>query len=157
MGVPLPDPHKGLSKQDILILLTLLIVREAANQGHEGQIAVACVVRNRVALSPLYGVGWRGVMLKPKQFSCFNNPPLLGNLLHPVPSFISASGWEEVGWIAEKVYNGSMPDITGGATHYHTITRPTYAKIWPPRWARKMIHTRRIGEHEFLAVGSIND
>lgn len=41
------------------------------------------------------------------------------------------------------------PDPTKGATHYHTIAKPSYASAWPPVWADKHVPSATIGHHLF--------
>lgn len=127
---------------------------EARGEPREGQIAVAWVIRNRTE-----NPGWwsrqrdgipddtiEAVCLEPNQFSCWwdtqapkvrsRTPAQLGTLMD----------------IARGVLNDEIPDPTGGADHYHTILRPGYARVWPPKWAQGRLG-KTIGSHLFYAIG----
>ena len=52
-------------------LLARTIQAEAGNQGYDGKYHVGSVIRNRVD-SGNYGDGYRGVIMKPGQFSAWN-------------------------------------------------------------------------------------
>lgn len=43
----------------------------------------------------------------------------------------------------------AVADPTFGATHYHTLARPGYAKTWPPDWARGHTPSLVDGPHAF--------
>ena len=123
-------------------LLTRLIWGEARGESTQGKIAVACVARNRVEKNGWFGRGYKGVILKPWQFSCFNdNDPNLPKLIDPDPEDEAV---KECRAIADQVIDG-LPDVTGGATHYYA----TWMKE-PPGWAKQMTETTRIGRHVFL-------
>lgn len=47
------------------------------------------------------------------------------------------------------VVDGSIPDRTGGATHYHTAARPSWAAQWPPIWAVGHVPSAEQGGHYF--------
>lgn len=113
-------------------ILAKLIYGEAANEPIDGQIAVAWVVRHRVYQPRWWGRNWREVMLKPYQFSCFNNRERALNIpIMPMKL-----------WIAEGVVKGYLPDYSKDATHYHAI----YIE---PEWAVDMQVTAEIGNHIF--------
>jgi len=46
-----------------------------------------------------------------------------------------------------KALTGS--DKTAGATLYHTIQPPAWARAWPPTWAKKAIKLHEVGAHVF--------
>ncbi|BAE51216.1 cell wall hydrolase [Paramagnetospirillum magneticum] len=115
---------------------------EARGEGVTGMTAVANVIANRVAHPGWWGRGWRGVCLAPYQFSAWNaNDPNLVKLSTVTtadPSFAAA-----VEIAAGAVY-GTLADVTGGATHYHTLNIH-------PAWADELTQTARIGSHVFYA------
>ena len=72
-----------LNLLDDFLLLSTLIYGEAVGESYQGKIAVAWVVRNRVKANSWWGSSWKAVMLKAKQFSCFNEdylPKLIARL-----------------------------------------------------------------------------
>ena len=132
------------------IVLALLIWGEARGEPIEGQVAVGCVVRNRVARS---GQDWRTVCLAPKQFSCFNaadpNAPKIQRAAvvlmtgEPTPALAQAV------WIAQGLLQHAVIDNTHGALNYLT-TELLQRK--PPRWAIGRPVLARIGAHTFLTA-----
>ena len=96
-----------------------------------------------------WGKTLREVILKPKQFSCFNpsDPNYVGLMA-------IAGNWDrayqknsvlrECRRLAEGVINGDFPDNVFGATHYNT-------KKCDPKWDDNMRLTAVIGNHEFFA------
>jgi N-acetylmuramoyl-L-alanine amidase len=113
---------------------------EARGESHEGRVAVANVVMNRVKLQGWMGKSVTQVCLKPYQFSCWLQNDVNRNKLLAVGSGDSA--FVDCLAIATDAVNGELPDITGGATHYHE------KHITPP-WAAKATKTAEIGNHIF--------
>ncbi len=114
---------------------------EARGEGKDGMQAVANVIMNRVARGGWYGLTPAEVCQKPKQFSCWNSSdPNYKKMLSVTtsdPQFRQA--WQ----IAEQAVAGKLPDITGGATEYHT-------KSIKPAWNwQKLAQTTTIGDHIF--------
>lgn len=126
-----------------LELLAGTIYGEARNQSFAGKVGVGLTIRNRVSLPRWWGRNWRQVILKPKQFSCFN--PNDSNF----PEIVAAKKrnglhWQECMMIAEKIYLGHIADFVG-ADHYHRID--CY-----PRWRHKLQYLVTIGDHKFYRV-----
>jgi spore germination cell wall hydrolase CwlJ-like protein len=95
---------------------------------------------NRVDAGSWYGASIKDVVLKPWQFSCWNaNDPNRKVIEGLTAQQLAANG--SLG-IARQLIAGILPDITGGATHYH-------AKSIKPSWAAKMQRTVTIGNHIF--------
>lgn len=125
---------------------------EARGEPLAGQIAVAWVILNR-ARNP--GADWWGddivsVCRRPWQFSCWNKgDPNRARLL----ALTLANRHFQVAQAACLLAaSGQAPDPTGGATHYHTVTRPRWLaadKPWPPVWADGLAETITIGAHTF--------
>lgn len=115
---------------------------EARGEGAEGMQAVANVIANRVARPGWWGRDWRGVCLAPYQFSCWlpSDPNLikLSMVTADDPAFAAALQ------IAASAVNGTLADITGGATNYHAVGIH-------PAWADEMTVTAQIGRHVFYA------
>lgn len=124
--------------QDIYLAKT--IWGEARGEGLQGMQAVANVVMNRVNAASWYGASIKDVVLKPYQFSCWNeNDPNRAKIDKLSIEDLAASGALNV---ARQVISGKLKDITGGATNYH-------ATSVNPAWAEKMTKTVQIGNHIF--------
>ena len=120
--------------------LARTIYGEARGEGIKGMQAVANVVMNRVKAGGWYGASVKDVVLKPKQFSCWNeNDPNRAIILAANDAQLA-----QARSIAEQAIAGTLPDITGGATNYH-------AKSITPYWAASMTKTATIGNHVFYA------
>lgn len=118
-------------------ILALCLWRESRGEGEQGMQAVANVVCNRVAVN---GSSVYREVTKPWQFSSItaHNDPQLG--LYPIsddPNWILAVA------VAHSVMNGTLPDITNGATYYFN---PSVVR---PAWAADMQQTAQIGKHVF--------
>lgn len=126
-----------------LALLMLCVYWEARGEPPQGQYAVACVVKNRVLRGGWLGEGWAGVILKPFQFSSFNSTD---KQHFPVP--LSDPQYGPCLMVSKHVYDGTVPDPTGGATHYYAAFGP--GAIPPPAWAATMTKTVTIGNQVFF-------
>jgi spore germination cell wall hydrolase CwlJ-like protein len=130
---------------------TLTVAKTIYGEARGGRlacmIAVACVIRNRAQHPRVrwWGVGYSGVCLKPFQFSCWNtndpNRKVLEALDHvpPPPVYSLAKA------VAADIIDGLIPDITGGADHYHTLDVA-------PDWAEGVKPIKRIGQHVFYKL-----
>ncbi|MDG4595508.1 MAG: cell wall hydrolase [Candidatus Contendobacter sp.] len=138
-----------------LIALARTLWGEARGEPREGQIAIAWCIRNR-AENP----GWwsrqqgdgipddtiEAVCRDPAQFACWwdaQAPKVRTRSAESLAPFVD---------LAREVLDGTTPDPTGGADHYHTIARPAYAKFWPPLWAAGHRGVA-IGSHLFYRLG----
>ena len=130
------QPYNQLSDGD---LLALCIWREARGEGPVGKLAVGCVIRNRVAAQTFFGHTLQSVILRPYQFSSFNeNDP-------------NADKWPEDGeadWLdcqdaALDVASGS-PDPSNNALYY--FSPPLTA---PPREWGLVTQTASVGRLKF--------
>ncbi len=137
-------------------IVALTILGEARGEPVEGQIAVGCVIRNRViALATSAATAWSTVCLKPQQFSCFNPDSLerpsmlsMARLLTTEDALLSP-GIRQCLWIADGVMGGAVLDNTDGANHY--LTANLYATD-PPAWAVGVTPRATIRHHVFLRV-----
>jgi len=121
-------------------LLAWLLWGEARGEPLQAKIAVGCVVRNRVKNPGWWGKTWKEVMLKPKQFSCFNHDdPNREKIVWAILEGLVPI--QELG-IAIAIMYDLLPDITDGATHYHDIGVIPY-------WAASMEKTAVIGNFIF--------
>ena len=119
-------------------LLARTIYGEARGEGKKGMQAVANVVMNRVKKGGWWGASIKDVVLKPYQFSCWNeNDPNRAIILKATDAQL-----KQAREIADAAIAGTLPDITGGATHYH-------AKSITPYWAASLTKTASIGNHVF--------
>ena len=111
------------------MLLAMGIWGESRGLPDAGKLAVGCVVANRVK-DGRFGDGYKGVILKPWQFSSFNHSdPNHGKLLHPL-LHDAQPVWESCYRAAETILSGDYVDFTMGALYYfsHPITAPP--KAW---------------------------
>lgn len=135
-----------------LLALARTLYGEARSEGEDGMAAVAWVVRNRLA-KPGWWSKQRGdgipdntveaVCLDPAQFSCW------WDAQGPKIRKMTLEQCGAAGKVAYNVLAGWVPDLTYGATHYHTIGRPEGVKQWPPTWAAGLQHTVTIRRHIF--------
>ncbi len=112
---------------------------EARGETVKGQFAVAEVIMNRVksARFPdnVCGVINQGTGRKYQcqfTYTCDGNPERISE----------PQAWDRVSKIARAVLDGRAPELTQGATHYHTTAVR-------PRWSRVYTHTASIGVHRF--------
>lgn len=132
-------------------LLGLLVYGEARGEPVEGQIAVACVVRNRLAV----GKSWHEVMLANTQFSCFNlgdpnRDRLLEIAVHKgVDPTSSDKALLQSLWVARGIVDNYLLDNTDRANHY---CEAHLYETKPPTWATLKAETVRIGNHQFFKL-----
>ena len=137
MEIPLPNPKLPFAEQPEEMLLAMLIFGEArgAKVHDDTRLAVGSVVRNRVLSGKFGGSNWRGVILRPFQFSCFNsNDPNRPKLLEPL-KHEKKEVWESCYRCAALILNGTANDITQRATHYYTGSVVPY---WAIRFKRTL-------------------
>ena len=102
-----------------VVLLAALVAAEARGESYEGQVAVACVARNRVDHSRWWGRTWREVILAPMQFTPFNAGPLdTGEQVRDRLLELFALIEPQHTYIALGVYHRRIADNTNGATHF---------------------------------------
>lgn len=138
---------RGYKKVDSIInqdnqadVVARTIWGEARNQGQAGMQAVGAVIQNRVKKGGWWGTTPEEVCKKKYQFSCWlDSDPNKDKLLAVTET---DAQFKQAMNIAKQVVAGTLPDNTGGATHYHT-------KSISPAWAAKMIKTATIGDHIF--------
>lgn len=107
-----------------LILLALVIWREARGESIEAKLGVACVVRNRKTHPGWWGHTIIGVITRKWQFTSMTgagDPNLRQWPMENDPS------WRESMDAATDILDVNVSDNTGGATYYHDsrIARPT--------------------------------
>lgn len=117
-------------------ILALTLWGEAADRPVRAIEALAALVMNRVRAGlPHWGQGVAGVCRAPFQFACWNrNHPRHARLREIPPGDPVFAICRRV---AARALSGTLPDPTGGATHYHAaeaipgwaIGRPAVAEI----------------------------
>ncbi|WP_017303937.1 cell wall hydrolase [Spirulina subsalsa] len=129
------------SNRDDLDIIARTIFGEARGESELGQIGVGWVIINRVGEKTWYGRTVKEVCLKPWQFSCWNPNDANNSIIKSVEE--GNTLFNQCRENAKKVLTASVPDPTGGATHYHAnyIARPT--------WTRGATFTVQIGKHLF--------
>lgn len=125
-------------------LMVRTMLGEAANEGPQGQAAVAHVILNRTAAGS-YGKTPTEVMLAPNQFEPWTTRAKELNAIKP-----SSPAYRDASDIVDMVASGDIPDPTGGATHF---LNPAIVKQRRggslPDWAQAPI--AKIGNHTFYA------
>ncbi|MGB5863638.1 MAG: cell wall hydrolase [Sulfitobacter sp.] len=117
---------------------------EARGETVKGQFAVAEVIRNRVK-SSRFPNSYCGVIHQGtgRKYQCQFTYTCDGR-----PEVISEKGsYARVAKVARATIDGRSPDITNGATFYHTTAVR-------PSWSRKFTNTARFGVHLFYARGA---
>lgn len=126
-------------------LLALTLFGESRGEPIEGKIAVANVINNRI-LDKRWPNTLTGVVLQPKQFSCWNegdpNCEMLVKKSKQGMYSDRGSAWRECLFASHGVVYRYLLDNTMGANHYHTISVN-------PSWNKGMVETTRIGSHIF--------
>ncbi|MEL7093578.1 MAG: cell wall hydrolase [Pseudomonadota bacterium] len=112
---------------------------EARGETVRGQFAVAEVIMNRVQSArfpgSVCGVINQGTGRKYQcqfTYTCDGNPERINE----------PQAWDRVSKVARAALDGMAPELTKGATHYHTTAVR-------PRWSRVYTHTASIGVHRF--------
>lgn len=132
-------------RQEQIDVMARTLYGEARSEGLTGIEAVACVIMNRVQIAVDKGGCWwgctvRDVCLKPFQFSCWNPDDANFDVIQNVSP--DDTVFQLCCRVATRAVAGTLKDITGGATHYHTL-------CVNPAWARKWVPCAQIGNHLF--------
>jgi hypothetical protein len=179
MGMQKPvEPKKYEVTAEIahpdLSVLAQTIWGEARQEGTKGMIAVGNVIKNRAeANKKMFGQGIKGVALKPKQFSCWNegdpNREKLKDILQydklvsmrksptgepfnewfqkfkNTGEYLEYKSYLKAKEIAQQVLDGTVPDPTKGAVYYHTLDVK-------PIWRTKLDQVAQYGNHVFYTL-----
>ena len=127
-------------------VITACLILEAGGEGAGGMQAVMNVIQNRAKGNPC---GYYAETARPRQFSSLNNAP--GFLFKDYSPIIAkahgSKSWVIARSIVERAFAGSLPDLTGGATHYYAL------KIKKtPDWAPKLQETLTLKGHRFMKL-----
>lgn len=135
--------------------VALTIFGEARGEPIQGQIAVGCVIRNRVNKRKKT---YQEICLAPLQFSCWNkddpNRPVLEEWAQKLifGEEIKQAFLNQAIWIAQGIVNERIIDNTRNSDHY--LTNELYAqKLASPsaHWAKNLNMKTIIGRHTFLS------
>jgi spore germination cell wall hydrolase CwlJ-like protein len=130
------DPNDRARAQTCL---AMAVYYEAANQGPDGEAAVAQVVLNRLR-NPLFPKTVCGVVFEGSSLptGCQFTFTCDGSLGRPP----NQAGWKQASEVAERALNGYVHKAVGDATHYHTV--------WVvPYWRSSLVKLTQIGAHIF--------
>lgn len=123
-----------------LFMLALCMYREARGEGTTGMNAVGCVIRNRTIKNKS---SYYSEIIKPWQFSSITDPNDKQLSKFPKDSDLS---WSDAKYAAQYIFDGSVADITNGATLYYDDSIQ-----FPKSWNRdKVIFTAKIGRLNFF-------
>ena len=125
-----------------LEIMAKTVYGEARGEAHEGRVAVAQTILNRLLADTWYGDTLAEVCLKPFQFSCWNEDD--PNLVKLTDLSLARSSIFAECMIAclDALRSATDHDPTNGATHYHT-------KSISPYWAMGKNTCAEIGNHLF--------
>lgn len=135
-------------------LVAMTIWAEARAELIEGQVAVGCVIRNRVLMPQRFGDTWRKVCLAKWQFSCWIPQGGLDNyralMARCEEALKHAQPWPRQSlWIAQGIVSDALSDRIGGGTHYYSpdAMKPV-GRV--PDWAKGQQPVAIIGRHRFF-------
>ena len=118
-------------------VIAAVIIGEAGGEGQLGMRAVASVIVNRIRPDK----DAFHIVTQKFQFSCLNNKEygdfVYKARLHPRWSFAVE--------LTKEINNGTLVDVTGGATHF--LNTAKVRRI--PRWAYLFEFKGKIGAHSF--------
>lgn len=129
------------------LILAATIYGEAGGEGEQGMKAVANVIKNRADSK---GISPKDVVLKPKQFSMWNNKQDKKSQINYIKNINSQalknpnvkSVWDKAKSLVSTHINSKGDDVTKGAEYYHTISIKPY-------WTKNLEYTTTIGKHKF--------
>ena len=136
-------------------LLTLTLYGEARGEPIEGQIAVGCVIRNRVEVGK-WGASYAKVCLAPWQFSCWTPQGGKANYEATIRAAEQLARsvtlpddplLKQCAWVAQGIIGYWIQDTVKEATHY--VTGAMF-EARPPRWAVNQIPVAQIAGHVFF-------
>lgn len=129
--------------------VAMTIWAEAGAELIEGQVAVGCVLRNRLLLPKRFNDTWKEVCLDKWQFSCWIPQGGEDNYRRLMTRCDAAlkgvNPWPaQALWIAQGIIANSIQDRVAGATHYYA----SWMKK-PPTWSVGVEPVTVIGVHRF--------
>jgi N-acetylmuramoyl-L-alanine amidase len=146
-----------ISSLDDTQILQLTLIGEARGEPIEGQIAVGCVIRNRLHHNPTRYKSYLEVCIEKEQFSCWNlNDPNYSTLLELAESMhddipLRNTHIRQCAWIAVGIISWSIIDNTDGALYY--MTKELFSDSDErPIWAVKAINSITYGKQIFFSI-----
>lgn len=133
----------------------LTVYGEASDQRRAGRVAVAWVLRNRLAAGR-FGATLRDVCLRPWQFSCWTAKGGSANYQRVIdaartiarsPLLAPSTVLAECVEVVDRVLANMEPDPTTGATHYQTVALAESPH--PASWSIGEKPSARVGDHLF--------
>lgn len=132
---------------EAVAILARTLYGEARGQPHNGKVAVANVMLNRVRSNTWWGKTIVEVCLWPYQFSAWNtddpNRKVMLSVLRYDEDNRTGVEFLRCLTIAMDAVRGGLIDNTMGSTHYIN------PKVADPRWARGKTPAITFGDHEF--------
>ena len=146
----MPFDIKNLSDLEIL---TLTLIGESRGEPIEGQVAVGCVIRNRMNKQ---NKSYTDICLQSKQFSCWNlDDPNRAVLEELGERFLLGNKLENPAHrqclcVARGIIKNEILDNTHGSLNY--ITLDLWNSDKKPSWARNVAFTLTRGSQIFFTA-----
>lgn len=145
------DVQDKLSEEQAI---QLTIWGEARGLSLVGQIAVGCVIRNRLQKHFRGAKTYKDVCFSRLQFSCwtrlggsvnFDSVIAAAQQVLTLPENRWAVSLKTAQQVAQGIMSGELTDVTDGATHYY------HKSIPPPAWSlAPAVKTKELGGHLFF-------
>jgi len=148
--------HMILDDLSSIDIVGLTIIGEARGEPIEGQVAVGCVIRNRLHSNPAKYNGYHSVCLERKQFSCWNiddkNRPVLIELAEKLITgrALVDPYFRQCMWVSCGIVSWDIRDNTKGALNY--MTTNLFESDGRPGWARNPRNASNFGKQIFFNV-----
>jgi len=138
-------------------ILTLTLFGETRGEPIEGQVAVACLIRNRLEIGR-WGASYAKVCLAPWQFSCWQpaggreNYDLVLQMARELATSTQVpddGALRQCAWVAQGVIGRWIQDRVLGASHYYA-PEAMVPRGQVPAWAVHQVPVATIGRHLFF-------
>lgn len=118
-------------------IIAEVIAGEASGEGRKGAYAVACVILNRMKVK---GKTAEEIVTQKSQFSAYEWQTAKTRHKHYMKDAMYYD------WLEEQITNGTLKDITDGATHFYN---PRIYPNFKPCWLKVAEYRGSIGKHDF--------